>query len=114
MSNLDLRQLAAQWESSGLNRRDFLRLSVRGVSAASIAGILAACGGCTSGYGRPERGTIGRPEHRRFCRAVSGREHRRECRPKCRRDDRADRDRRLRWRDRHTRRNRWGYAIGRR
>lgn len=45
MSNLDLRQLAAQWELSGLNRRDFLRLSVRGVSAASIAGILAACGG---------------------------------------------------------------------
>ncbi len=47
MSNLDLRQLAAQWELSGLNRRDFLRLSVRGVSAASIAGILAACGGGT-------------------------------------------------------------------
>jgi peptide/nickel transport system substrate-binding protein len=45
MGDLDLRQLAARWELSGLNRRDFLRLSVRGVSAASIAGILAACGG---------------------------------------------------------------------
>ncbi len=44
----ELRQLAAQWELSGLSRRDFLRLSIRGVSAASIMGILAACGGGTT------------------------------------------------------------------
>ncbi len=41
----DLQLLAARWELSGLSRRDFLRLSIRGVSAASIAAILAACGG---------------------------------------------------------------------
>ena len=45
MKNPDLQLLAAQWELNGLNRRDFLRLTIRGVSAASIAGILAACGG---------------------------------------------------------------------
>lgn len=45
MNEPDLSKLAARWELSGLSRRDFLRLTVRGVSAASIMGILAACGG---------------------------------------------------------------------
>jgi hypothetical protein len=40
-----LQLLAARWELGGLSRRDFLRLTMRGVSTASIAGILAACGG---------------------------------------------------------------------
>ncbi|HET8628488.1 MAG TPA: ABC transporter substrate-binding protein, partial [Thermomicrobiales bacterium] len=37
--------LAEAWERRGLPRRDFLRLALAGASAATIAAVLAACGG---------------------------------------------------------------------
>lgn len=45
MEQRDLHSLEQDWQRLGLNRRDFLRLLAAGVSATTIAGILAACGG---------------------------------------------------------------------
>ncbi len=43
--DIDIMELEAAWERRGLPRRDFIRLILAGASAATIAGILAACGG---------------------------------------------------------------------
>lgn len=41
-------QLSQRWTARGLSRRDFLRLSGAGVSAATLTALLAACGGDTA------------------------------------------------------------------
>ena len=43
-SEASLVQLAAEWTGKGLSRRDFVRLTGAGISAATLTALLAACG----------------------------------------------------------------------
>jgi len=43
-SEASLVQLAAEWTRNGLSRRDFVRLTGAGISAATLTALLAACG----------------------------------------------------------------------
>ncbi|MDP9372463.1 MAG: ABC transporter substrate-binding protein [Chloroflexota bacterium] len=45
--DIDIMELEAAWQRRGLPRRDFVRLILAGASTATIAGILAACGGAS-------------------------------------------------------------------
>lgn len=50
-------QLAREWAARGLSRRDFMRLSAAGVSAATLTALLAACGGETPATTAPAAST---------------------------------------------------------
>jgi peptide/nickel transport system substrate-binding protein len=50
-------QLAREWAARGLSRRDFMRLSAAGVSAATLTALLAACGGETPATTAPVAST---------------------------------------------------------
>jgi peptide/nickel transport system substrate-binding protein len=51
-------QLAAEWTQKGLSRRDFVRLTGAGISAATLTALLAACGGAETPTTAPVASTV--------------------------------------------------------